>query len=230
MDRAMPLSLLLVEDDAAYAETLARELRAIGYDTQVADDGRAAMAAVRDGAFDAVILDRMMPRLDGMSTLQTLRDGGMTLPVIMLTALSSSHDKVEGLEAGADDYVVKPVPAVELHARLTAILRGRKWTGAGMDTLKAGDITVSPTTFRAWRAGKPIDLGKLELKLLVELVRHADTVLTRAMLIERVWGYDFMPDTNIVDVHIRRLRLKLVEGGGDDPIRTMRGVGYMLRG
>jgi DNA-binding response OmpR family regulator len=225
----MTLSLLLVEDDAAYAETLAEELRAIGHRTTIAAHGRAALTAINEAAFDAIILDRMMPRLDGMSVLQTLRAGGMTLPVIMLTALSASQDKVEGLEAGADDYVVKPVAAIELHARLTAILRGRGWTNASADTLQAGDIVVSPATFRAWRAGHPIDLAKLELKLLVEFVRNSGAVLTRAMLLERVWGYDFVPDTNLVDVHIRRLRIKLTEAGGEDPIRTVRGVGYMLR-
>ena len=226
----MTLQLLLVEDDAAYAAALADELRGIGHTVTVAGDGRAALTAMNEAAFDAVILDRMMPRLDGMSVLQTLRSGGMTLPVIMLTALSASQDKVEGLEAGADDYVVKPVAASELQARLTAILRGRGWTASSADTLQAGDIVVSPTTFRAWRRGRPIDLAKLELKLLIELVRNADAVLTRAMLIERVWVYDFMPDTNLVDVHIRRLRRKLTEGGDDDPIQTLRGIGYMLRG
>lgn len=229
----MTLDLLLVEDDADYAAALAAELRDIGHRVDVAADGWAAIAAMNAGAFDAVILDRMMPRLDGMSVLQKLRDGGMTLPIVMLTALGASQDKVEGLEAGADDYVVKPVAAIELHARLHAVLRGRQWSGgagASGDTLRAGDIVVSPATFRAWRDGVPLDLAKLELKLLVELVRNVDAVLTRAMLIERVWGYDFMPDTNIVDVHIRRLRLKLGEGGGEDRIRTVRGIGYMLQG
>ena len=226
----MTLDLLLVDDDAAYAATLAGELRGAAHRVTIAADGWAAIAAMNAAAFDAVILDRMMPRLDGMSVLQRLRDGGMTLPIVMLTALGASRDKVEGLEAGADDYVVKPVAAVELLARVQALLRGRQWTSGGGDTLRAGDIVVSPTTFRAWRGGVPLDLAKLELKLLVELVRNVDAVLTRAMLIERVWGYDFMPDTNIVDVHIRRLRVKLGEGGGEDRIRTVRGIGYMLRG
>lgn len=226
----MTLDLLLVDDDAAYAATLAGELRGAAHRVTIAADGWAAIAAMNAAAFDAVILDRMMPRLDGMSVLQRLRDGGMTLPIVMLTALGASRDKVEGLEAGADDYVVKPVAAVELLARVQALLRGRQWTSGGGDTLRAGDIVVSPTTFRAWRGGVPLDLAKLELKLLVELVRNVDAVLTRAMLIERVWGYDFMPDTNIVDVHIRRLRVKLGESGGEDRIRTVRGIGYMLRG
>ena len=148
----------------------------------------------------------------------------------MLSALGQSAEKVRGLEAGADDYVVKPVAASELHARLGAVLRARKWARGGSGMLRAGDILVSPEKFRAWRNGKAIDLSHLELNLLAELARNVDTVLTRAMLLERVWGYDFEPSTNIVDVFIRRLRVKLTAAGGDDPIATLRGVGYMLRG
>jgi two-component system OmpR family response regulator len=159
-----------------------------------------------------------------------LRGANITMPVIMLSALGRSVEKVEGLEAGADDYVVKPVAAVELNARLLALMRGRGWTGSAGDTIHAGDIVVSPTKFRAWRDGIALDLGKLEFKLLAEFVANADAVLTRAMLVERVWGYDFAPTTNIVDVYVRHLRVKLTAAGGDDPIRTVRGVGYMLRG
>jgi len=162
--------------------------------------------------------------------LARLRGGNMTVPVIMLTALGRSVEKVEGLEAGADDYVVKPVAAAELSARLAAVVRGRGWTGGSADTIRAGDIVVSPTKFRAWRDGTALDLGKLEFKLLAEFVANADAVLTRAMLVERVWGYDFAPTTNIVDVYVRHLRVKLTAAGGEDPIVTVRGVGYMLRG
>lgn len=226
----MGLNLLLVEDDADYARTLAGELTDLDHRVTVAGNGRAALAAVGDGRFDAIVLDRMMPKLDGLSFLEMLRGQDRTVPVIMLTALSSSRDKVDGLEAGADDYVVKPVAVAELNARLNAIIRGRRWNAQGGDLIRVGDIVVSPSGFRAWRNGHTLTLGKLELKLLAELARHADQVLTRAMLIERVWGYDFEPETNIVDVYIRRLRIKLTEGGGDDPIMTVRGVGYSLRG
>jgi len=225
----MGLSLLLVDDDATLAQSLGDELRALAHHVTVAGDGRAALQAVRQDRFDAVILDRMMPLLDGMSVLARMRDDGMTIPVIMLTALSRSADKVAGLEAGADDYVVKPVDAEELNARIGALLRGRGWTAPSSDTLRAGDIVVSPVGFRAWRAGRAIALGKLEVKLLTEFVRNADAVLSRAMLVERVWGYDFDPRSNIVDVYIRRLRQKLTEAGGDDPILTVRGVGYTLK-
>lgn len=230
MEVSVGLDLLLVDDDSDYAVMLREELAALDHRITVAVNGRAALAAVGDGRFDAIVLDRMMPKLDGLSFLEMLRGQDRTVPVIMLTALSSSRDKIEGLEAGADDYVVKPVVIAELNARLNAIIRGRRWNADGGDLVRVGDIVVSPSGFRAWRGGQALTLGKLELKLLAELARHADQVLTRAMLIERVWGYDFEPETNIVDVYIRRLRIKLTEGGGDDPIMTVRGVGYSLRG
>jgi two-component system OmpR family response regulator len=226
----MSLNLLLVEDDAQFATALAEELREFGHRVTVAIDGRGALQTVDTDQFDAVILDRMLPQIDGISVLQRLRDGNQTVPIIMLSALSNSAQKVTGLEAGADDYVGKPVPASELNARIYAVLRGRAWKAASADTLRAGDLLVSPSTFRAWRAGKAIDLSNLELNLLAELARNVDAVLTRAMLIERVWRYDFEPATNIVDVFIRRLRMKLMAHGGSDPIATIRGVGYMLRG
>lgn len=225
----MSLHLLLVEDDRDYAAGLTADLTRLGHRVEQVGDGRLALAALDREQFDAVILDRMMPRLDGLSVVETLRERGLTIPVIMLTALSMASDKVDGLEAGADDYVVKPVAAEELNARLAAVLRGRRWTTGDSDTIRAGDIVVSPTSFRAWRGGQPIALANLELKLLTELARHAGEVLTRAMLIERVWGYEFEPETNVVDVYIRRLRIKLTEGGAADPIETVRGIGYSLK-
>ncbi|MEG3085246.1 response regulator transcription factor [Sphingomonas sp. PB2P12] len=226
----MSLNVLLVEDDAVFARGMAEELRGFGHRITVAPNGRDALAAVDSEPFDAVVLDRMLPKVDGISVLERLRGGNITLPVIMLTALGRSVEKVEGLQAGADDYVVKPIDAAELDARLGAVVRGRGWTGGSADTIRAGDITVSPTKFRAWRDGIALDLGRLEFKLLSEFVANADAVLTRAMLVERVWGYDFAPTTNIVDVYVRHLRVKLTAAGGEDPILTVRGVGYLLRG
>lgn len=225
----MSLHLLLVEDDATYAHGLAADLIGLGHRVEHVFDGRLALAAIDQEQYDAVILDRMMPRLDGLSVVEMLRASGITVPIVMLTALSMASDKIDGLEAGADDYVVKPVDPHELIARVQAVIRGRRWTASESDTIRAGDIVVSPTSFRAWRAGQPITLANLELKLLAELARHAGEVLTRAMLIERVWGYDFEPETNIVDVYIRRLRMKLTEQGGADPIETVRGIGYSLK-
>ncbi len=224
------MNILLVDDDTEFTESLAGELDGFGHRSSIAADGRAALEAIDQDAFDAVVLDRMMPRVDGIALLERLRADARTIPVIMLSALGQSDDKIVGLGAGADDYVVKPIAAAELHARLQAVVRGRQWMRETTDTLRAGDIVVSPTRFRAWRGDEPIDLANLELKLLAEFVRNAGSVLTRQMLIERVWGYDFEPDTNLVDVYVRRLRQKLTAHGGDDPIATMRGVGYMLRG
>ena len=226
----MGLNLLLVEDDAVFASAMAEELRGFDHAVTIAEDGAAALSAAGSQSFDAVILDRMLPAIDGICVLQRLRDNAMTVPVIMLSALGRSVEKIEGLAAGADDYVVKPIAAAELDARLQAMVRGRQWTSGAGDTQSAGDIVVSPAKFRAWRAGIALDLGKLEFKLLATFVANADAVLTRAMLVEQVWGYDFAPTTNIVDVHVRHLRLKLTADGGDDPIVTVRGVGYMLRG
>ncbi|AGH49009.1 MULTISPECIES: response regulator transcription factor [Sphingomonadales] len=223
------MDVLLVEDDAILAKDLAAELRECGHQAQIVGDGRLALQALVDRKFDAVILDRMLPELDGLSVLNRMRAEGMTLPVIMLTALGKSADKVEGLEQGADDYVVKPVDAAELNARLMAVSRGRQWNMPENDTISAGDITVSPLRHRAWYKGAPVVLPKVEFQLLAELVRNADRVLTRAMLYERVWDYDFEPKSNIADMYIRRLRLKLMEAGCDDPIVTVRGIGYMLR-
>ncbi|MCI3179543.1 DNA-binding response regulator [Caulobacter sp. CCUG 60055] len=224
------MKLLLVEDDQVLAAGLVEQLQAFEHQVVHVVDGRQGLRALDDDHFDAVILDWMLPRLDGVSVLTTLRARDVTTPIIMLSALGQSAEKVRGLEAGADDYVVKPVAASELHARLGAVLRARKWARGGSGMLRAGDILVSPEKFRAWRNGKAIDLSHLELNLLAELARNVDTVLTRAMLLERVWAYDFEPSTNIVDVFIRRLRVKLTAAGGDDPIATLRGVGYMLRG
>lgn len=226
----MGLHLLLVEDDAALVAMLGDDLRALGHAVTVATDGRAAIEAVVRDRFDAMILDLMLPQVDGLSVLQRVRQDDMGLPVIILTALGRPVEKIEGLDAGADDYVVKPVTAAEINARLNAILRGRRRPEQDGDTLRAGDIVISPARFRAWRDGKAVELSKLEFNLLTELVRNADSIVTRAMLLEKVWGYDFEPGTNLVEVHIRRLRAKLTDDGGADPIVTVRGVGYRLAG
>lgn len=226
----MPLNLLLVEDDAALVAMLERDLREMGHRVTVAADGRKAIEAVARDQFDAMILDLMLPAVDGMSVLQRVRQDDMGLPILILSALGRPVEKIEGLEAGADDYVVKPVTAAEINARLNAILRGRRQPAQDGGTLRAGDIVVSPARFRAWRDGKAIDLSKIEFNLLLELVRNVDSIVTRAMLLEKVWGYDFEPATNLVEVHIRRLRAKLMADGGADPITTVRGVGYLLPG
>jgi two-component system OmpR family response regulator len=220
--------LLIVEDDRPLAELLARQLTLFGHRTRIVGDGRAALDEVFSNSFDIIILDWILPSMDGVTVLQRLRQAGVSVPILMLTALGQSSNKVEGLNAGADDYLVKPVDPQELNARLHALHRARRWTSDAGDTLSAGDIVVSPAKFRAWRGGKPMELPNIEFKLLMEFVRNAGTVLTRPMLLERVWQYDYEPATNVVEAYIRRLRVKLTEYG-DDPIITVRGVGYRLR-
>lgn len=226
----MSFNLLLVEDDAPLAAMLSDELRRLDHRVTTVTTGSEALSELTGNQYDAVILDRMLPRIDGIEVLRRLRSADARVPVIMLTALASLPEKVEGLDAGADDYVVKPVAVEELNARLGAVLRARQWTAAGEgDTIQAGDLVISPARHRVWRGGRPIDLPKVEFQLLLQLARHRDMVLTRAMLLERVWDYDFEPGSNIVDVYIRRLRVKLTEDGSEDPIVTVRGQGYRLR-
>jgi len=224
-----PVRLLLVEDDEPLRRLLGDQLSERGYAVQAVADGRAAIAAIGDDPFDIVILDRMLPFVDGVDVLRWLREQEVLTPVILLTALGRLPERVEGLEAGADDYVVKPFETDELHARIRALLRRRQANGADSATVTAGDVTVSVARHRVTRAGQPIELHKTEIKLLAELVREAGTVLTRPLLLERVWGYDFVPTTNIVDAYIRRLRQRLELPGLPDPIVTVRGVGYMFR-
>ncbi|WP_425057373.1 response regulator transcription factor [Sphingomonas leidyi] len=224
-----PVRLLLVEDDEPLRRLLGDQLSERGYAVQAVADGRAAIAAIGDDPFDIVILDRMLPFVDGVDVLRWLREQEVLTPVILLTALGRLPERVEGLEAGADDYVVKPFETDELHARIRALLRRRQANGTDSATVTAGDVTVSVARHRVTRAGQPIELHKTEIKLLAELVREAGTVLTRPLLLERVWGYDFVPTTNIVDAYIRRLRQRLELPGLPDPIVTVRGVGYMFR-
>lgn len=224
----MSLQILLVEDDLHLQRQIAGQLAGFGHEVQVAGDGTEALSLVGRHAFDVVILDWMLPSVDGITVLRELRAEGMDMPVLMLTALGHTMDKVEGLEAGADDYVVKPVDPLELNARLQALMRARKVSERPANTMAAGDIVISPSRMAAWRGDQPLNLSQTEFKLLLELVRDAGTVLTRAMLIERVWGRDFVTTTNIVDAHIRQLRVKLLQYG-EDPIGTVRGIGYVLQ-
>lgn len=224
----MRMQILLVEDDKQLQRQLTEQLAQFGHEVRAVDDSVDVLRLVEQSAFDIVILDWMLPTDSGLTVLRKLREGGMLLPVMMLTALGQVFDKVEAFEAGADDYVVKPVDPLELNARLQALLRARRASGQPSDTISAGDIVISPTRLQAWRAGKALSLTRNEFKLLLELARNAGTVVTRPMLIERIWGHEFMPTTNIVDGQIRHLRVKLLQHG-DDPISTQRNIGYLLR-
>lgn len=222
--------ILIVEDDGALARQMTEQMTRFGHSCEVAVDGRQALTLMSSRPFDAVVLDRMMPTLDGMHVLREMRAANIALPVIMLTALGQSREKVEGLDAGADDYIVKPVDPEELNARLNAHIRLRqRLIAESKETVRVGDLVISPSRFSAWRNGHLLYLQNIELRMLLALARNHDTVVTRSMLFEQVWNYDFEPTTNLIEVYIRRLRKKLTEFGGDDPIRTVRGIGYILK-
>ena len=220
------MRVLLIDDDARLAALLDDNLKPQGVALVHAGGGQAGLAALAGGGFDAVLLDVMMPGLDGLSVLRSLRDSGHRVPVIMLTARGDEADRVVGLELGADDYVAKPFSPRELLARLRAVLR-RAQPDAVAEKLSAAGITVDTGSREAWVDGKPIELTGLEIDLLVALLRRAGRVVPRGALLELAGRSDVTVGERAVDVHISRLRKKL----GDDPptrIRTVRGVGYVL--
>jgi two-component system OmpR family response regulator len=217
---------LLIDDDARLAELLVGNLGPQGVVLVHAGGGQAGLAALAGGGFDAVLLDVMMPGLDGLSVLRKVRDAGHRVPVIMLTARGDEADRVVGLELGADDYVAKPFSPRELLARLRAVLR-RAQPDALAEKLSAAGITVDTGSREAWVDGKPVELTGLEIDLLIALLRRAGRVVPRGALLELAGRTDVTVGERAVDVHISRLRKKL----GDDPptrIRTVRGVGYVL--
>ena len=220
------MRVLLIDDDVRLAELLDENLRPQGVALVHAGGGQAGLAALAGGGFDAILLDVMMPGLDGLAVLHTLRDAGHRVPVIMLTARGDEADRVVGLELGADDYVAKPFSPRELLARLRAVLR-RVLPDTVAEKLSAAGITVDTGAREAWVDGKPVELTGLEIDLLVALLRRAGRVVPRAALLELAGRSDVTVGERAVDVHISRLRKKL----GDDPpvrIRTVRGVGYVL--
>ncbi len=224
----MALKVLIVEDDEDTAAFVVAELAARGFEVQSASDGRAGLAQARAGEFDALVLDRLLPKLDGLSLLSTLRAEGVATPALFLTSLSGLEERVEGLGAGADDYLVKPFAIPELVARLEALAR-RPLLGAPQTKLSAGDIEMDLIARTVKRGGREIDLQQREFQLLEYFLRHVGRVVTRKMLLEQVWGYDFDPRTNIVETHVSRLRAKLDEDFRSGALQTVRGAGYMLR-
>lgn len=221
------MNLLLLEDDAETAAFLCKGLEELGHRVQAEVDGDAALAAAISRPFDAMILDRMVAGLDGLSVLREARARGCRTPAIMLTAMAQIEDRVAGLEEGADDYLVKPFAFVELAARVGAL--GRRPALSGQDAvLRIGDIEMNLMRREVRRAGRLVDLQAREFSLLEQLVRNADRIVTRTMLLDRVWNFGFDPKTNIVESHMSRLRAKLNEGFATDPIRTVRGAGYLM--
>jgi two-component system OmpR family response regulator len=222
------MHILIIEDDAETAEYLVRGLQESGHVTEHAADGNAGLERARQHRYDVWIIDRMLPGLDGLSLLSQLRADCNTTPALFLTALADVDDRVSGLQSGADDYLAKPFAFTELLARLDAIVRRRNATAT--DTLlRVGDLELDRLQRRVTRAGRNISLQAREFRLLEYLMQHAGQVVTRTMLLEQVWGYHFDPQTNVIDVHISRLRAKLEHDFEHPLLHTIRGAGYSLR-
>jgi DNA-binding response OmpR family regulator len=222
----MSAHILIVEDEAKLAQFMQLELTQEGYKVTVAEDGIAGLTAAREHQLDLIILDWMLPGLSGVEVCHRLRTTGNKTPVILVTAKDDVRDRVSGLDAGADDYVVKPFSIEELLARVRAQLRR---TEEDSEAMQFSDLTLNQKTREIVRGDRAIELTAKEFDLLVYLMRHPRQVLTRDRILEEVWGYDFMGDSNIIEVYIRYLRLKLEENQEKRLIQTIRGVGYVLR-
>jgi two-component system, OmpR family, response regulator len=220
--------LLLVEDDEATATYILKGLTEEGFTVDRADNGRDGLFHASDGSYDAIILDRMLPAMDGMAVLGALRAAKIETPVIILSALGTADDRVAGLTAGSDDYLTKPFAFAELLARVRLLLR-RGGNGAAVETkLSCADLEMDLLSRKVKRGGTAVDLQPREFRLLEYLLRHADQVVTRTMLLEGVWDYHFDPGTNVIDVHVSRLRRKLDDGQAMPLLHTVRGAGYRL--
>jgi two-component system response regulator MprA len=220
--------LLVVDDDPALSRTLRRALAVEGYAVDCARDGLEALDRLGDEEYDAVVLDVSMPRLDGLAVCRRLRERRDRTPVLMLTARDDVRDRVSGLDAGADDYLVKPFALDELNARLRALLRRAAPEEDGDGRLGYGDLTLDLQTFRATRGGRSLELTRTEHRLLELFLRNPEQVLPRDVIYERVWGFDISLTSNSLDVYVGYLRRKTEEGGEPRLIQTVRGVGFML--
>ncbi len=220
-----------IEDDADTREFIVQGLHESGHSADSTGDGREGLLRAVERDYDAIVLDRMLPGLDGLSIMKTLRAEGKKTPIIILSALGEVDDRAEGLTRGGDDYLVKPFAFSELLARLEALTRRRDGhDGETPETkLRVADLEMDLLSRRVKRAGKPIDLQPREFRLLEELMRHSGQVVTRTMLLERVWDYHFDPQTNVIDVHVSRLRSKIDKGFDPPLLHTVRGAGYVLR-
>jgi two-component system OmpR family response regulator len=223
------VNILLVEDDRETAAHLSNGLREAGFNVQHCADGRDGLFAATESRFDLLILDRMLPHFDGLSIVQLLRKQGLHTPVLLLSALGTVDDRVEGLRAGGDDYLVKPFAMVELLARVEALLRRAPAENRATTQLRVADLELDLLSRRASRAGRDILLTAREFQLLEYLMRRAGQVVTRTMLLEAVWDLHFDPQTNLIDVHISRLR-QAIDRDFDRPLlHTIRGAGYVIR-
>lgn len=224
-----PATILLAEDDQSVREALARALRFEGYEVLTANDGGEVLETLMTAEPDVIVLDVMMPVVDGLAACRRIRDKGIRTPVLMLTARHEIEDRVAGLDAGADDYLVKPFDLDELLARLRALVRRGTVVTSDSQELALGDLVVDLDARNVTRAGRHIELTKTEFELLALLLHNAGIVLTRDVIYERIWGYDFETNSKSLDVYIGYLRRKTEEGGASRLIHTVRGVGYTAR-
>jgi two-component system response regulator MprA len=222
------MRILVVDDERAVRESIERALRLEGYEVVQAADGAEALGSVAGQAPDAMVLDVMMPQVDGLEVCRQLRADGDRLPILVLTARDSVSDRVRGLDAGADDYLVKPFALDELLARLRALLR-RSGGADHAGVLRFADLELDPTSHEVRRGERPIELTRTEFLLLELFMTHPRQVLTRSVIFERVWGYDFGPGSNSLEVYVSYLRRKTEAGGEPRLLHTVRGVGYVLR-
>jgi two-component system response regulator MprA len=222
------MRVLVVDDEPAVREALERILSHEGFDVAVACDGREAVRSQAAAPADAVLLDVLMPGLDGLEVCRRMRDTGDRTPVLMLTARDEVGDRVAGLEAGADDYLPKPFALEELLARLRALLRRSGWQG-DREALRFGDLELDPHSYEVRRGERPIELTRTEFLLLELFMHHPRQVLTRGQIFDRVWGYDFGPASNSLEVYVGYLRRKTESAGESRLLHTVRGVGYVLR-
>src|SRR6187397_1344729 len=222
-----PMRLLIIEDDHAAADYLVKAFREVGHVADWSADGEDGLAMALDGGYDVLIVDRMLPRRDGLSVISALRAKAIDTPVLILSALGQVDDRVKGLRAGGDDYLPKPYSFSELLARVEVLSRRR---GSREETVyRVGDLELDRLSHQVARAGREIDLQPREFRLLEYLMKHAGQVVTRTMLLENVWDYHFDPQTNVIDVHISRLRSKIDKGFSQALLHTVRGAGYVIR-
>jgi two-component system OmpR family response regulator len=221
------MKILLVEDDRRASEYLARGLRELGHVVEQAFDGDSGLATAATGSYDVLVLDRMLPKLDGLEIVKRLRAAGSGVPILILSALDEVDERIQGLRAGGDDYLAKPYHLEELAARLDALAR-RQGDPGPVGRLVVADLELDARARRVTRAGRKIDLTAREFQLLEFLMRHAGQVVTRTMILEGVWDYHFDPKTNVIDVHISRLRQAIDKGFERQLLHTVRGAGYTL--
>jgi two-component system, OmpR family, response regulator len=222
------MRILVIEDDANVAGFVAKGLREAGHAVDLADNGKDGLFLATTEPYDALVLDRMLPQVDGLTVLRTLRASGNAVPVLLLSALGDVDDRVQGLRAGGDDYLTKPFAFVELLARIEVLARRPRAGAAAETALRVADLELDLLARSVRRGGQPIELQPREFRLLEYLMRHAGQVVTRTMLLEAVWDYHFDPQTNVIDVHVSRLRAKLDKGHPRPLIHTVRGAGYRL--